>query len=98
MSLTDAEIEEFEQLLHEVEVDKHFERLEEYDKYTSPNYSFLRDSILNQKWGVDEEGRPTLDEGVVGCALEGSSRSTKTWAGVDLIIWLGTIKHKDKAK
>lgn len=59
-------------------------RLQHVDEETNPNYNFLHSAILQQNY--NEEGE--LISGYRGCALEGSSRSGKTWAGVDIIIWL----------
>lgn len=95
MSLTDSEIRELDQLLDERSVDRKFEKLINLDQHTSPNYKFLHESINSQVWGIDKDGKPEIESGYAGCILEGSSRSTKTWAGVDVIIWLCAIKHKD---
>lgn len=74
--LTDAEIIELEELLRLQEVDNLFNGLTNFNDKTSPNYKFLHDSIVEK----------TLS----GCVLEGSSRSSKTWGGVDTIIWICT--------
>lgn len=96
MSLTDSEIILLEQLLKEEEVDELFSRLTEFNDKTNPNYKILFEAINHQKWGFDEKNRPKLLYGFAGVALEGSSRSGKTWSGVDIIIWLATDKHKDE--
>lgn len=97
MALTDAEILLLEKLLHEQDIDNLFNGLDNYNDKTNKNYKFLRDAIINQKWGWDKNGRPKLLSGYAGCVLEGSSRSGKTWAGVDIIIWLATKKHKNES-
>lgn len=96
MSLTDSELILLEKLLEEREVEKLFKRLTEFDEKTNPNYKALYNAINSQKWGFDEKNRPALVYGYAGVALEGSSRSGKTWSGVDIIIYLATIKHKDE--
>lgn len=94
MSLTDDEILLLEQLLHEEKVDNLNKKLTTIDEDTNPNYKLLFEAINNQKWGFNEKNRPALLYGFAGVALEGSSRSGKTWSGVDIIIYLATIKHK----
>jgi len=94
MSLTDSEILELEALLKARERDRLIKSLTHLDDKTSPNYRILYESINSQVWGADETGRPKLLSGVVGCVLEGSSRSTKTWSGVFLIMYLALIRHK----
>ena len=73
MSLTDAEIREFERLFKEQE---HFERtkhLEGLDNH-NPNYIHLRKCLIDSEISAAE--------------LAGSSRSGKTYSGVDFIIYL----------
>lgn len=82
--LTDAEILELESLLKERDIDISRQRLTKFDENTNPNYEFLHSAILQQNY--NERGE--LISGFRGCALEGSSRSGKTWSGVDIIIWL----------
>ncbi|MEN5132382.1 phage terminase large subunit [Elizabethkingia anophelis] len=94
MSLTDSEILELEKLLHEDRVEKLFYSLDHITSDTSPNYKQLYEALNSQKWGIDKQGRPVLESGYIGVALEGSSRSTKTWSGIYFIIYLATIKHK----
>lgn len=84
MSLTESEILELETLLKERDIDISRKRLTIIDEDTNPNYKLLFDSIRNQEYNEDDE----LIGGNRGCALEGSSRSGKTWSGVDIIIWL----------
>lgn len=94
--ITDAEIIELEKLLQEQKRYELFSGLENFTEKTSPNYKFLFNALNSQKWQKDELGRIKLVDGFSGVALEGSSRSTKTWSGVDFIIYLGAIKHKEK--
>lgn len=82
--LTDAEILELETLLKKRELDVARNRLKKIDNETNPNYSFLYKAITEQKYNNEGE----IVSGYRGCALEGSSRSGKTWSGVDIIIWL----------
>lgn len=84
MELTDSEIQELEQLLREQEIDLLKEGLSTFDQKTNPNYKFLYDAITNQQY--NKQGK--LTGGYAGCLLEGSSRSGKTWSGIDIIIWL----------
>lgn len=76
MGLTDAEIIELEGLLAQEEAYQMREVLRNYDDNTSPNYKYLRECLD--------------DPDINGAILEGSSRSSKTWSGVDFIIWLCT--------
>jgi PBSX family phage terminase large subunit len=94
--ITDEELIELERLVKEQETFTFRKQLTTIDDLTSPNYKVLYESINNQKWGFDEHNKPILKDGYAGCVLEGSSRSTKTWSGVDIIIYLCTVKHKDK--
>lgn len=93
-NLTDAELIELEELLELERVDVLYDGLTQWNEKTSPNYKLLYDCVNGQKWGYDENGKPKLLEGYVGAILEGSSRSTKTWSGVFLIIYLCTIRHE----
>ena len=81
-------------LLEKKKVLNFYRALDHFNKDTSPNYRLLHNSILEQQWGSNSKGKPILLKGYTGVVLEGSSRSTKTWSGVDLIIWLATIRHK----
>ena len=94
--LSEDEILELELLMEEVKKDKLFDGLTNFHEKTSPNYKLLFNSINSQEWGVDEKGKPKLVSGYTGSVLEGSSRSTKTWSSVDIVIYLTTIKHKDE--
>jgi len=82
--LTDAEITELENLLKERDIDLARNHLKVIDEDTNPNYKLLFESIRDQEYNDQDE----LVGGNRGCALEGSSRSGKTWSGVDIIIWL----------
>jgi phage terminase large subunit len=81
MNITDDEIIELEKLLSLYDLES---SLLSPDEESNPNYVFLQKSIQDQQY--DEEGQ--LLSGYRGVALEGSSRSGKTWSGVDIIIWL----------
>lgn len=94
MSLTDDEILMLERLLHEEKMDNLFKKLITIDDETNPNYKLLYEAINSQKWGYNDQNRPALLYGYAGVVLEGSSRSGKTWSGVDIIIYLATVKHK----
>ena len=67
---------EFETLLKEREIDISRKRLKKIDEETNPNYSLLYKAIKDQKYNHLDE----LISGYRGCALEGSSRSGKTWS------------------
>ena len=82
--LTDAEILELETLLKERDIDNSRKRLINIGEETNPNYKLLQEAIKSQKY--NELGE--LIGGYRGCALEGSSRSGKTWSGIDIIMWL----------
>jgi len=86
--LTDAEMLELENLLKEKEIDISRKKLTKIDEDTNPNYNLLFESITQQKYETDAKGNDVLVSGFRGAALEGSSRSGKTWSGVDIIIWL----------
>lgn len=83
-ALTDEEIIELEQL--EL-IDGLFP---EWSALTNPNYKFLYEAITTQQY--DEYDK--LTSGYRGVLLEGSSRSGKTWSGVDIIIWLCLFVEK----
>jgi phage terminase large subunit len=94
--LSNEQIKRYLSLLHEEEIYQRLESLKNpTPKVHGPNYIRLHDAIENQEWGFDDDGKPVLLNGVAGQILEGSSRSTKTWGGVDCIMWLCTDKHKD---
>lgn len=82
--LTNEEILELEQLLR-------VNGLTTFDDQTNPNYVFLHDAIQNQKYST----KGKLLSGYTGCILEGSSRSGKTWSGIDIIIWICTELETD---
>ena len=82
--LTDAEILELETLLKERGIEASRQYLKVIDGDTNPNYKYLNEAITQQLYNERDE----LIGGFRGCILEGSSRSGKTWAGVDIIIWL----------
>jgi len=83
--LTDAEILELETLLKERDIDISRKQLCVIDEErTNPNFSLLQTAIQEQRY--DENG--DLVSGFRGAGLEGSSRSGKTWSGIDIIIWI----------
>lgn len=79
--MTDKELRELEQLLIMKEIDNRRKLLLNPTTESNKNYLFLKDSLEKQKYENDE-----LVSGFRICALEGSSRSGKTWSGIDLII------------
>lgn len=85
--LSDSEILELEKLLQEQKIDLLNRGLFEFNEETNPNYKFLYDAIKNQEYNSTHE----LVNGYRGCVLEGSSRSGKTWSGIDIIIFICTI-------
>lgn len=93
--LTDDELLELEQLLEDEGIEILKDGLTEFNENTSPNYRFLYDSLHSQQWGFDQNGKPKLLNGYAGVVLQGSSRSTKTWAGVFFIVYLCTVKHPE---
>jgi phage terminase large subunit len=82
--LTDAEILELETLLKERDIDISRNALKEINEETNPNYRILYDAIREQEYNDKDE----LIKGKRGCLLEGSSRSGKTWSGIDIIIFI----------
>lgn len=91
--ITDAEILELELLLHEQEKYELLNGLQNPKiGEQNPNYILLHQAINSQTWGF-VDGKPSLLSGYAGVALEGSSRSGKTWSGVDIIIYLCKYKH-----
>lgn len=82
--LTESEIQELETLLKERDIDIKRKHLTFIDEDTNPNYELLFNSIKDQQYNNEGE----LVAGHRGVALEGSSRSGKTWSGIDIIIWL----------
>ena len=75
---------ELETLLKERDIDISRNRLCVLNEDSNPNYTLLHNAISSQEY--DEKGE--LVKGYRGAGLEGSSRSGKTWSGVDIIIWL----------
>lgn len=86
MSLSDSQILRLKQLLKEQKIDLLNEGLSCFNDKTNPNYKFLYEAITNQTYNDKQE----LIKGYRGVVLEGSSRSGKTWSGIDIIIWLCT--------
>ena len=87
--LTDEEIDELEMLIKLKEVSIFRTKLNHVTDGVNPNYALLHRSIEDQKY--NEKG--DLIDGFRGVALEGSSRSGKTWSGIDFIIWLCLFKE-----
>lgn len=96
--MTDEELKELIKLSEEVKIDKLHRGLTVFDEKTNPNYKFLFKAITEQEYEVEWDGKGTgiyrIINGFKGCILEGSSRSGKTYAGVDIIIWLCTQVEK----
>lgn len=93
--ITDAELLELEELLKEEEIFLLKDGLQNYNELTNPNYRFLHRSLINQQYEVNPEtGKPELITGFRGCVLEGSSRSGKTWGGIDIIIFICLFVEK----
>ena len=90
-SITDAELIELGEL---TKIQDNYNVLKCPTDDTNPNYKFLHSAITSQEWGADDNGKPKLLAGYAGCILEGSSRSGKTWSGIDIIIWLCAIVHE----
>lgn len=84
--LTDSEILKLNKLLNEQKIDLLKEGLVCFDKDTNPNYKFLYNALKEQEY----DSKDKLIKGFRGCVLEGSSRSGKTWSGIDFIIYLCT--------
>lgn len=89
-----SKIARAKELTRRLKLIQQHKRLVEFDDKTSPNYKLLYNSITQQKWAYTANGVPYLQSGYAGVVLEGSSRSTKTWSGVDIIIWLCTVVEK----
>lgn len=92
--LTDAEILELETLLKERDIDISRNKLCVLDEDTNPNYTLLYNAISSQEY-KEVNGKIELVSGYRGAGLEGSSRSGKTWSGVDIIIWLCLFVEKE---
>ena len=82
--ITDDELLELEYLLKERDISIYRSKLCVLDEETNPNYALLHNAIKSQEYNKNDE----LVRGFRGAGLEGSSRSGKTWSGVDIIIWL----------
>ena len=80
--LTDAKMSRLKTLLKEKEIDISRKKLNELDDDTNPNYALLHNSIKEQKYDKDKDGNDVLVSGYRGAALEGSSRSGKTWTDI----------------
>lgn len=82
-ALSDAELLELEALYAERENDILRAQLKTITEYTNPNYNFLFTSLKEQLYENNK-----LVQGRRGAILEGSSRSGKTWSGIDIIIYI----------
>ncbi len=92
VQITDDELFELEMLLEEQKIDILKDGLINLSADTNPNYQFLYTSLKNQ---VRDKRGELINNSVAGCILEGSSRSGKTWSGIDFIIWLCTHVEKN---
>lgn len=92
---TDAELLKELELLEQEEIHALKEELRHYGPYTNPNYRFLHEALIHQRYEIHKKtGKPMIVSGKRGCVLEGSSRSGKTWAGIDLIICIALFIEK----
>lgn len=80
-----------DEMINELEILLRHQGLSVFDDKSNPNYIFIHNAIKNQSFS----GKGKLLDGYIGCVLEGSSRSGKTWSGVDIIIWLCTQVETD---
>lgn len=85
--LTEAEILELDTLLKERDIHVLRNKLNDETTEQNPNFKLLQKAIKEQKY-EEVEGQIELVSGYRGAGLEGSSRSGKTWSGIDIIIWL----------
>ena len=93
--LSDADLIKELELLQQEEIHLLKEELQHYGPYTNPNYKFLHQALTHQKYVTNPDtGKPVLVAGKRGCVLEGSSRSGKTWAGIDIIICIALFIEK----
>lgn len=92
--ITDAEILELEGLLKDKGIDIKRNELNVVPESANPNYKLLHKAISEQQYGL-VDGKIDLISGYRGAGLEGSSRSGKTYSGVDIIIWLCLFVEKE---
>ena len=88
--LSEKELQELEMLIKMKEIDNRKKTLCKPTSDANPNYQFLYNSINSQKY--DNQG--DLISGYRGIALEGSSRSGKTWSVVDICIYISLYLEK----
>jgi len=93
--LSDQELVELLELEHEEEIYQRRLSLLDFREGKNKNYSLLAESLAEQNYEVDEDGKLQRVYGVGGVVLEGSSRSGKTWSGIDFIIYLAIHKHAE---
>lgn len=85
--ITDDQLIHLGQLLDEQQIDIRKDALVNHTDDTNINFKYLQKCITEQQFNLRGE---LINNSVAGAILEGSSRSGKTWAGVDIIIWLCT--------
>lgn len=90
-ALTDEEVLQLWEIEQKLEIYDRRESLLDFYTDKNPNYTILTESRSKLKY-IDEE----LVEGASIVILEGSSRSGKTFAAIDFIIYLCIHLHKDK--
>ena len=83
--ITEEELNELEMLLDAQNIYLRRESLRNINTKTNPNYKILYEAITNQRYN---QLTGKIEAGKRGCILEGSSRSGKTWSGVDIIIFI----------
>ena len=88
--LTDSELIELDELEHEEEIYQRRQALLDFETNKNKNYTILTQSRDQLKY-IDKE----LVSGHSGCVLEGSSRSGKTFACIDFIIYLCIHLHAE---
>lgn len=81
--ITRSKIDRLKNLLRLHKTEKLKEGLYKFNDKTNKNYKLLFNSFAKQKYDGDN-----LIAGARGVVLEGSSRSGKTWSGVDFIIYI----------
>lgn len=84
MPLSDTEILELEKLVNE-------QTLYVISEDTNPNYSYLFNSLNEQKFNDKGE----LISGKKGVGLEGSSRSAKTWSWIFFVVYICLFVEKE---
>jgi len=93
MEIKGHEIQRLKKLLREEEIYQLEKGLTTFNQDTSKNYKILYNAINDQEFN----GKGELINGYSGVILEGSSRSSKTWAWIFIVIYLTKIKHKGQS-